>query len=318
MSLLPKDDDPLYLMSLVLAAWGRAPEATPPATLAAPPLAPPAPPTAPPAAPPAMLVAPPPATPPAPPAASPPAPSAAPPPATPPATPRSTVAQRVNHYNLLFQQSTLQRGPPVHVPRSNAHGTSSKFNEANSAQGTSAEFNKANLAPQLGFAQRLGEEAVVGFAKLNPTPRHHVLCTAPTVQSAEMPSPVHQTLQWVPDRQPSGTVWRMGMADTPLLNQTRWNAHLAAEQMAPTPPSMDKLGIARLCAERYRAIQAAKSRAKFDVLIAIILALNRQQHAQTPLAELALELSTLPMGVIQCVAEETMEEDRRAANAAGL
>jgi hypothetical protein len=212
----------------------------------------------------------------------------------------------VNHYNSLFQQSTLQRGPPVHVPRSNAHGTSSKFNEANPAQGTSPEFNKANSAPQLDFAQQLGEEAVVGFAKLNPTPLHPVLWTAPTVQSAEMPSAVHQTLQWVPDRQPSGTVWRKVIAEVP------------AEQMAPTPPRMDGFSIARSCAERYRAIQAAKSRTKFDVLIAIILALNRPQHGPVPLTGFALELSTLPMGVIQCVAEETMEEDRRAANAAGL
>ena len=297
MSLLPKDDDPLDLMSLVLAAWGRAPEATPPATLAAPPLAPPAPPTAPPA----MLVAPPlapPAPPAAPPPATPPAPPAAPPPAAPPAPPLSSVAQLVRHYNSLDpgpsvcmvwgdnQQSALPRGPR--------------------AQGPSAEFNKADPAPQLGFAQRLGEEAVVRSTTLNPTPLHSVLCTASTVQSAKMPTAVHQTLQWVPDRQPSGTVWRKVIAEVP------------AEQMAPTPPSMDKLGIARLCAERYRAIQAAKSRAKFDVLIAIILAHNRQQHGPVPLTGFALELSTLPMGVFMSVVEEAMEEDRRAANAAGL
>ena len=290
MSLLPKDDDPLDLMSLVLAAWGRAPEATPPATLAAPPLAPPAPP-------------------------------AAPPPAAPPAPPLSSVAQLVRHYNSLDpgpsvcmvwgdnQQSALPRGPR--------------------AQGPSAEFNKADPAPQLGFAQRLGEEAVVRSTTLNPTPLHSVLCTASTVQSAKMPTAVHQTLQWVPDRQPSGTVWRKVIASGAQQGALQWNWFQAPRLAIPhnlppyylhdfgEPPSW-RFIIAFLCAERCKEMHARKTRAKVEVLSALSLAIYRQQDAPTAPTGLAGELCTLPIELIQIVAEKMMEKDRRDRADAGV
>ena len=83
------------------------------------------------------------------------------------------------------------------------------------------------------------------------------------------------------------------------------------------PPSWRYI-IAFLCTERYNAMQTAKSRAKVGVLIAILLALNRQQHALTAPTRLAGELCTLSTGLIQIVAEETMKENRRVGEAAGL
>ena len=77
--------------------------------------------------------------------------------------------------------------------------------------------------------------------------------------------------------------------------------------------------IAFLCAERYNAMQSAKNRAaKVGVLIAILLAHNRQQHALTAPTGLAGELCTLSTGLIRIVAEKTMEENRRVGEAAGL
>jgi hypothetical protein len=110
----------------------------------------------------------------------------------------------------------------------------------------------------------------------------------------------------------------------------RWNLFPLAPQLAiphnlpphylhdsGEPPSWRYI-IAFLCTERYNAMQTAKSRAKVGVLIAILLALNRQQHALTAPTGLAGELCTLSTELIRIVAEETMEENRRVGEAAGL
>ena len=83
------------------------------------------------------------------------------------------------------------------------------------------------------------------------------------------------------------------------------------------PPSLHFI-IAFLCAERYKEMQARKTRTKVEVLSALSLAIYRQQDAPTAPTGLAGELCTLPIELIQIVAEKMMEKDRRDRADAGV
>ena len=83
------------------------------------------------------------------------------------------------------------------------------------------------------------------------------------------------------------------------------------------PPSLHFI-IAFLCAERYKEMHARKTRAKVEVLSALSLAIYRQQDAPTAPTGLAGELCTLPIELIQIVAEKMMDKDSRDRADAGV
>ena len=83
------------------------------------------------------------------------------------------------------------------------------------------------------------------------------------------------------------------------------------------PPSW-RFIIAFLCAERYKEMQARKTRTKVEVLSTLSLAIYRQQDAPTAPTGLAGELCTLPIELIQIVAEKMMDKDSRDRADAGV
>ena len=130
------------------------------------------------------------------------------------------------------------------------------------------------------------------------------------------PAPLAAPLPAPPAAPPPAWRWQWNWFQAPRLaiphNLPPYYLHDFGE-----PPSW-RFIIAFLCAERYKEMQARKTRTKVEVLSALSLAIYRQQDAPTAPTGLAGELCTLPIELIQIVAEKMMEKDRRDRADAGV